>query len=953
VKINKVVLKDFRIHRDAIFEFDEGINLIIGKNGSGKSSILEAIGIALFDADSRSSLQETVRLGAKFACINVEFEANDGIAYVAERRIGNISSFKLIKFGESTARLEGKENVIHKIKDLCGIASNEKNLFQNVISAYQNKFISIFEEKPTKREIIFNQIFDTAIYREMYENYLKVACDNYHTQLFVSQEKLALLKAKLKDSNEIKDNISKLTSEKNLLLIKLNKLNKLVQIKEKKCDKLVNIKSHIDHLSNSIKHISEMIDIKSEQLVNAQNNYDESSKALDIVNQNKLNYQRYEEKSKELQYISQMIDKLEESEKQLNDSKQKLSNAYIKQKEFRTRLEELTNQLEEKQNEVGQKLTLSQQIQQQCKQLELDCSEKENLINYLQDIYSKINGLIQNIEKENQNLLRYQSEIQILQDKIVSPTEIEDLLNAKEKELATLQQKKAKQQEIQKMVDELLTKININEENFNKLKSGICPFLEEECLNLKSRGAPDIFFLDKKNFLLCQKNVLDSQLQNYSNIDEMIASVNFSINNLLNKRNDNLKTNQRINTLLKEKNECMGRINSLQSSLMILFQPFLSEIGKASNEISIEDIKNMMLDKLATAKEQQKSLKLKLDEKMILLDEINKDLKNLEKKVAAIKSNLQEYSEKEIKNNDYILSLNGKIEKLGKEIEELPSLKSNRAKLNNFLRELKQSYDLYSKNINKAKEVKKYQKEIYKLAKQIDNFKKNKNKLNEKLSKLSLSFSEAEFEKEKKELDDKKMEKEGIEKKIYEVDSQLKLFQKELEENLALEKECREYEDKIIILRRKLDLSNNLRDKVGGMGKFIASRLLEHIENIASYNYRNITGRSEYIKWVNNEQESYAVYVANPIDDEWRRFELLSGGEQVVVALALRAAMASVLTKANIIIFDEPTINLDADRKSALANSLKEMMKELRQAIIVTHDETFTEMAQKIIILNR
>ncbi|MCP4717310.1 MAG: hypothetical protein GY868_19480, partial [Deltaproteobacteria bacterium] len=61
--------------------------------------------------------------------------------------------------------------------------------------------------------------------------------------------------------------------------------------------------------------------------------------------------------------------------------------------------------------------------------------------------------------------------------------------------------------------------------------------------------------------------------------------------------------------------------------------------------------------------------------------------------------------------------------------------------------------------------------------------------------------------------------------------------------------------------------------------------------------------------------------------------------------------MASALTRANFAVFDEPTINLDAEKKVALAESLQEMLKGLSQAIIVTHDDTFREMAQKTILL--
>ena len=50
-------------------------------------------------------------------------------------------------------------------------------------------------------------------------------------------------------------------------------------------------------------------------------------------------------------------------------------------------------------------------------------------------------------------------------------------------------------------------------------------------------------------------------------------------------------------------------------------------------------------------------------------------------------------------------------------------------------------------------------------------------------------------------------------------------------------------------------------------------------------------------------------------------------------------------------ILDEPTNNLDIERKKLLAEYMGEILNNLEQSIIVTHDDTFREMAEKIIEL--
>ena len=45
--ITKVVLKNFRRVRDSTIEFAPGLNILVGDNESGKTSVLEAINLAL------------------------------------------------------------------------------------------------------------------------------------------------------------------------------------------------------------------------------------------------------------------------------------------------------------------------------------------------------------------------------------------------------------------------------------------------------------------------------------------------------------------------------------------------------------------------------------------------------------------------------------------------------------------------------------------------------------------------------------------------------------------------------------------------------------------------------------------------------------------------------------------------------------------------------------------
>ncbi|MFX0107147.1 MAG: AAA family ATPase [Candidatus Hodarchaeota archaeon] len=76
--IQKLALKDFKVFKDQVFDLREGITSIVGPNGSGKTSILEAIEFALFRQVTRKEktvpkVEEMIRHGGRKAVVELDF----------------------------------------------------------------------------------------------------------------------------------------------------------------------------------------------------------------------------------------------------------------------------------------------------------------------------------------------------------------------------------------------------------------------------------------------------------------------------------------------------------------------------------------------------------------------------------------------------------------------------------------------------------------------------------------------------------------------------------------------------------------------------------------------------------------------------------------------------------------------------------------------------------------
>jgi len=114
---------------------------------------------------------------------------------------------------------------------------------------------------------------------------------------------------------------------------------------------------------------------------------------------------------------------------------------------------------------------------------------------------------------------------------------------------------------------------------------------------------------------------------------------------------------------------------------------------------------------------------------------------------------------------------------------------------------------------------------------------------------------------------------------------------------------------------------------------------------------------SEYLSLLNTKiqrillsEKTRDVSITCYSKNEVLELESLSGGEKVSVALALRLGMASLLgaSNLNIMILDEPTTHLDAERKKSLVGVLSQLSnisnsETPMQFLVITHDAEIFE----------
>ncbi len=133
--ITNVRLQNFRKHRDYTAEFLPGTVVITGSNGSGKTSIIEAVCIALQGKSWRSNFAEIVRRGEDWWRVDVEFD--DGESRTVKFNNG---TKEFVVDGQSFSRLPVKYKmpvVLFEPNDLniiYGSPGNRRNFVDRFIS---------------------------------------------------------------------------------------------------------------------------------------------------------------------------------------------------------------------------------------------------------------------------------------------------------------------------------------------------------------------------------------------------------------------------------------------------------------------------------------------------------------------------------------------------------------------------------------------------------------------------------------------------------------------------------------------------------------------------------------------------------------------------------------------------------------------------------------------------
>ncbi len=883
--ITKIELEDIKSHQAATFDFQRGTTAITGANGAGKTTIIEAVAWTLFDLLDYKK-DDFVRRGAKKGVVNVTFESGlDEREYRVYRDTG--TGYYVYDIALKNRIADKKEEVTRFLWQHLGVEAGTdlESLFRRAIGVPQGTFTAIFLETAAERKKAFDKLLKVEEYREGADKLLTTS-RYIEMQIGAAREKIARAEGELARFETVEAEHKIYAAQTAELALKLETLEKEI------VEKGASVKDY-DEIEKQVNELKATFDQLNTEKIRAEITLEQKSNEL---NQAKNAAAKIEIVRADYETHLSATGKLKELERergmrdQLNQEKSKIETAQINVKAEKRRFQE---NLEKSLNAKRETEILTPQIAEQ-ETLEKQIETLRNTLANARAKESLIKSLDDKINRLRESYKANQTNIREAEAKTAFAADYETL----HKRDADITQKMAR----------LRARLEHDEQFQATVKGGVCPILSQKCLNLKSGETLE-------TFLRSQFVELKSEINAYqkAQIENTTA---------LKIARDAEKSLATLETLQSREREIGDEGKRLKEEKETL-QNGAADYSTSQNALTEIESKLKALEN-PKAKVQMMAAEAKREtdwrEK---LTEVEKNLERLESDNRITVEKLESYKDLDANwarySSERDLTANAHREFLTNEnlAKMLPERKINFA-------EIERQMILLRENSAKAETE-------YESA--------NRNYDRDKHS--AEKFALVEMERQQTET---RTNLENIQKRETQLAEELNRL---TEIRRSMQTEFQEKER----LEKVGEATTFIRETLKEAAPQVAWKYISHISKEANQIFREISGNAEHtLKWEDgNTDKTYTEYEITLEElGQKRPFRNLSGGEQMAAALSVRLALLIQLSDVRIAFFDEPTTNMDAERRERLAEQIGLITKKqvggkpfFDQLFVISHDDTF------------
>ncbi|WP_298521587.1 SMC family ATPase [uncultured Methanobrevibacter sp.] len=898
----RLKLTNFKSHQNTIIGFNKGISVIVGENGAGKSTILEAISFALFKQHTAKKIDDLVRNNANTMSVELQFISNGKEYRIVREKKSNLKSSLYAKTSSDSGFMHicsGDKEVNNEIRQILDIDSD---LFLNAIYIRQGEIAELVDKSSSEKKQLIAKLLGIDSLEKAWKNLLPFI-NNYEL-------KLSELEGKLYNSKELKEDYER-------------KMKELEEIKVKGHE----LEGQINDVNNSLSEISSSKrDMETEKEIYEKlvNNLQTEEANLVKLEENKRNVQENLDKIREAE---EQIKRLEKYVSKLDvyldfeKSVVSIQNLKEEEKQIEDKLESIAQQKEivkDKKEEYDKFLESNEQIEQ----LDSQKISYEKDLAAMAKLEQEKKDLLRSIEDERNDIQKFFSKSKNQLDDCELPQEALDEID----DFTHLQDacdnfSDETSQKIKDLSEEIISK---NEEIVvfkQNIKACEKPLEELDGVDNKCPVCQADLTLDKKEKLI--KDYNSTIEENRKLIAEYEEKVSSSA-----KDKESLEENiVKINDLSKEIIDYKHKVIHLENQLVKLNK---IDEGLESKELISNKLGELILviAKERTAREEYKESYDAYNQAKGALD------------VLGDETDVQ-YKLKQVKNE-----LDNHVKNIKLAIEQDPHLSGDisASELQDRIADLKQKNEEYNQLIGFVKNKNSLMTQHDTIKEEIGTCLNQKDIIKNKIEATvydqekyeQILFRYEMYERKQVELSDELSQLKG---RARESIAYTKDLSEKIKTSDRFQKEHSNVSDYVNVLKhiREIFGKNEIQKDLRIISKPLIQKYTKEFFNEFNFNYSDLTLDDEYDVTVYGPEGESSI-------------TMVSGGEKIAIALALRLGITKAMSKGDLdtILLDEPTIHLDASRRHELINLLKDM-SVLPQMIIVTHESQLENAAENLI----
>lgn len=911
MEVRSVTLKNFKAHRDRYYEFRPGANAICGENGSGKTSILEAIAWVLFD-HSEYTRAELVSVGAKSAQAMVTFVSTlDGRVYDVRRCT---SRGYEIYDPQLKRKLELKklDDVRCWLCEHLGVGRNTElaKLFAETIGIPQGTFTVDFLKRPGDRKKVFDPILKVEEYKQAYDRSRDLEA-YARSQVEQLEQSLLSYDQQLEGSAALKQQHAELAVTITQHQTRVQTLSQQMAVLQTDLKALNLQAQQLQTLEKQIHHLQTQLVSKQEILKLLQENWQQAEQSVQICRQHRPSFQAYQDAQDTLKALSQQQKQRQRLLQERDRIQVSLQEQQVAQSQYQGQLATFANMREElqtwqalvpQQQQLEQEKTTCQQALQgidndhrQGQQLQQQWQKRQQS---REALTQTINQLL-TLEPQVQEIPQLEAQRQQLQDRkgrVAAAQQFATELQQFVAEVEPQQQQYLQQVQVAQALLKTLSISNAEQIQLTEIfDAGIS--LNTHILQHLQTVFADVVDPTVTKTLQSQLKQLNAQLQTAQATQKEWLT-------LPAKQQQQADLDQEMGALQQE-------CDRIQISL---------------------DQKPHLQQQLAELDTQLSTLKDPQGQIRVLNQQLQGAIQ-LETKIATLEQSAQ--------------TLQQSLQNIEAQLHAFADLETQVDAQHHIQQEHQEVAQLYLRHRNQANAFKELdQQHRVAIAGQEH--------LQQQLTAAQAQWAEQSQNHDPKQLAQVTQTYEQLQREHDQLQGCLPPQQAQLQhldQQLQTQQAIAQQKDQALQDRdakqQVLQFVSDARNVYKQSGPRITKFYLTEISWEADRLYRELLNRPDVaLQWT----EDYEIQVQE--QGHWRSFKSLSGGEQMCAALAVRLALLKVLVDINIAFFDEPTTNMDEPRRRQLAEALGHL-KSFHQLFVISHDDTFESVTENIIRVER